>query len=141
MILQTTFFFKNSETNSGFILSGKNSESAFLEMELLHAAELMKKLISGVPGSWQAQMSLQAAFLQWLSHFSVLFLSFTSCQYFHSCQKWIKPYLFSNNGMRSLRKSASFLLRSQGETFLSTDLKTVPSDIFTLSSCGRTSEN
>lgn len=58
MILQTTFFFKNSETNSGFILSGKNSESAFLEMELLHAAELMKKLISGVPGSWQAQMSL-----------------------------------------------------------------------------------
>lgn len=58
MILQTTFFFKNSEANSGFILSDKNSESAFLEMELLHAAELMKKLISGVPGSWQAQMSL-----------------------------------------------------------------------------------
>lgn len=43
--------------------------------------------------------------------------------------------------MRSLKKSASFLLRSQEEIFVSTDLKTIPGDIFTLSSCGCTSEN
>lgn len=52
------FSSRTVKQTSGFILSDKNSESAFLEVELLHAAELIKKLTSGVPGSWQAQMSL-----------------------------------------------------------------------------------
>lgn len=43
--------------------------------------------------------------------------------------------------MRSLKKCASFLLRSEGEAFVSTDMKAVPSDLLTLSFGERTTEN
>lgn len=43
--------------------------------------------------------------------------------------------------MRSLKKSASFLLRSEGDTFVSTDLKTVSRDLCTLSFCESSKEN
>lgn len=80
-------------------------------------------------------MSLWAAFLHGLFHFSDIFLSFESHWYFHSSQKCIKTSLFSNNGMRTLKKSAPFLLRSEGEAFVSADLKTVLYDLLTLSFC------
>lgn len=38
-------------------------------------------------------------------------------------------------------KSALFLLRSEGEAFVSTDLKAVPSDLLTLSFRENTTEN
>lgn len=43
--------------------------------------------------------------------------------------------------MRSLKKSALFLLRSEREALVNTDLKAVPSDILTFSFCGSTTEN
>ena len=56
--LKSHFSSRTVKQTSGFISSDKNSEPTFLEMELPHAAELIKKLTSRVPGSWQAQMSL-----------------------------------------------------------------------------------
>lgn len=43
--------------------------------------------------------------------------------------------------MRSLKKSALFFLRSEGEAFVSPDLKAVPGDLLTLSFWEGTSEN
>lgn len=43
--------------------------------------------------------------------------------------------------MRPLKKSASFLLRSEGEAFVSADLKAVPSDLLTLCFCESPPEN
>lgn len=43
--------------------------------------------------------------------------------------------------MRSLKKSASLFLRSEGDTYVSTDLKTVSRDLLALSFCESTTEN
>lgn len=48
MILQTTFFFKNSEANLWLLFCQIKIQNQPSWVELLHAAELIKKLTSGV---------------------------------------------------------------------------------------------
>lgn len=54
--LKPYFSLRRVKQTSGFVLSDKNPESATLEAELPHAAELIKKLTSRVLGTLQAQM-------------------------------------------------------------------------------------
>lgn len=56
--LKLYFSSRTVKQTSGSILSDKNSVSAFLKAEFPHAAELIKKLSSGVLGMLQTQMCL-----------------------------------------------------------------------------------
>ena len=92
---QTVVFFKSSEATTGFILSDKISESAFLGTEWPHAAALKRTWFLELWVHNKHKRPCRQLSFQRQYHFSTMLLSFASHPYFHSSQEWIKAYLLS----------------------------------------------